>query len=311
MSNPARPKLKIAVGFVIISLIWGSTWLAIKIGLESVPPFYGAAIRFTVGLVILSLLLAVRKERIVLNRRSITLYLSLGLLSFGVPFALVYWSEQFIPSGLASILFAAYPFVVAIGSHLVLPGERLTVYKITGIGLGFIGVLAIFWSDLSLGSAGIGGMAAILLSTLLQGSSLVIIKRWNNGLRPMSLTFGGMLVGVVILYAAAFLFEQPSSIHLDAKGLFSILYLGSFGTVLTFVVYYWLLNHIEAVYLSLVSFVTPVLAVILGALVLGESFSSRVVLGAGLILAGIGVTNARDFLKTVASAGGKKKTENV
>lgn len=309
MSDLARPHMKIALGFAVISLIWGSTWLAIKIGLESVPPFYGAAIRFTVGSVILTLIVLLRRERMILSRRALMLYVTLGVLSFGIPYALVYWSEQYISSGLASILFAAYPFVVAIGSHLLLPGERLTLYKIAGIGIGFIGVLAIFWSDLSLGTAGVGGMIAILLSTALQGSSLVIVKRWNNGVSPTMLTLGGMLCGVVILYITAFLFETASAVHLDTKGVCSILYLGSFGTVLTFVIYYWLLNHVEAVYLSLMSFVTPVFAVVLGALVLGELFSSRVVLGAALILAGIVVSNARDFIRTITAAEGKRLPE--
>ncbi|HUN64602.1 MAG TPA: EamA family transporter [Bacteroidota bacterium] len=311
MSNTVRPTAKITAGFIVISLIWGSTWLAIKIGLDSVPPFYGAAIRFTVGSVILALLVLFRKERLSFDRGALAMYGTLGILSFGVPFALVYWSEQYIPSGLASVLFAAYPFVVAIGSHLLLAGERLTVYKSAGVLLGFTGVLAIFWSDLSLGSAGVGGMIAILISTFLQGTSLVIVKRWNRGLSPTVLTLGGMLVGVIILYAIAGVAERVADIRLDPKGICSILYLGSFGTVMTFVVYYWLLTHVEAVYLSLVSFVTPVLAVILGALVLGESFSSRVVLGAGLILAGIAVTNAHDLLTVVRTAAMKRNGERV
>ncbi len=292
----------IGVGFTVISLIWGSTWLAIKVGLDSVPPFYAVALRFTIASVVLWILVRVRKERINYSKNALLLYVSLAFLSFSFPYALVYWGEQYIASGLASVLFAAYPFVVAVASHLMLPSERLTFYKLAGIGLGFVGVLVIFWSDLGLGSASAAGMAAILVSTLLQGISLVIVKRMHQDISATVMTFGGMTIGTVIMYILAFLFDHASAIHLDEKGIVSILYLGTFGSVVTFVVYYWLLKHVEAVYLSLVTFVTPVLAVVLGAVLLGESFSWRVVLGSAFILAGILASNGGDLYQTLRSA---------
>lgn len=292
-------RTRIALGFITISIIWGSTWLAIKIGLESVPPFFGVAIRFAIAMLILAAIILIRRESIPLTRDAIWLYVSLAFLSFGIPYALVYWSEQYIASGLASVLFSAYPFVVAVGSHLLLPNERLNVFKIAGISLGFVGVLTIFWSDISLGTAGVSGMLAVLLSTLFQGTSLVIVKRFNKSISPTVLSFGGMTLGVIILFAIAFTFEDISKVSLDTKGVLSILYLATFGTVVTFVVYYWLLKHVEAVFLSLVSFVTPVLALILGAVFMDELFSSRAILGAGCILAGIVISNGRDFMTLI------------
>jgi drug/metabolite transporter (DMT)-like permease len=292
-------KALIVFGFVLISIIWGSTWLAIKIGLESVSPFYGVAIRFSVAAVILFVLLRLRGEKLLFDRSSITLYITLALLSFSFPFALVYWGEQYIPSGLASILFAAYPFVVALGSHFFLPNEPLNPYKVSGIALGFIGVLIIFWSDIHLGSSGTLGMIAVLVSTLLQGTSLVIVKRQNHQMSAIAMSLGGMIFGVLILYALAFFFEDFSTVHFDGKGIGSILYLGTFGTVVTFVVYYWLLKRIEAVYLSLVSLVTPVLAVFLGTFWLGEKLESRVFSGAALVLLGILIANGKDLLQSV------------
>jgi len=285
----------IGIGFALISLIWGSTWLVIKIGLESLPPFYAVAIRFTLATLILFAVMQVRGDRIPVDRTSVSLYLTVGLLSFSVPFALVYWGEQYIPSGLASVLFAVHPFIVAIGSQLFLPGERMSLLKVAGVCLGFLGILVIFWADVHPGGTGIRGMIAILLSTLLQGISLVIVKRKDRHVNPMALTFGGMLFGLCLLYAAAFLFEDASHIRLDQKGIGSIVYLGTFGSVVAFVTYYWLLKRVEAVYLSLVSFVTPVLAVILGAVWLHESLAPRIFSGAMLVLGGILVANGRDM----------------
>jgi drug/metabolite transporter (DMT)-like permease len=299
MMRMRSERFLMAAGFCLISIIWGSTWLFIKVGLESVPPFFAVAFRFTIAMVILAVIARVRGERLHFDRDSVTIYLTMAFLSFSIPFALVYWGEQYIGSGLASILFAIYPFVVAIGSHFFLPEEPLNPYKVVGIGLGFVGVLVIFWSDIHLGASATWGMAAVLTSTVLQGTSLVIVKRKAKHMSPTILSLGGMVFGVAILYAIAFTFEDVSQVHLDTVGLGSILYLSTFGTVVTFQTYYWLLKRIDAVYLSLVSLVTPILAVVLGTLVLGELLDSRIFAGAALVLAGILAANGKDLLRVV------------
>ena len=289
----------VSFGFIIISIIWGSTWLAIKIGLDSVPPFFAVALRFSLAMAIIWFIQKMRGERLPVDRTSISLYVTLAVLSFSFPFALVYWGEQYIGSGLASILFAVYPFVVATGSHFFLPNERLNLLKISGITLGFIGILIIFWADIHVGEKSTLGMVAVLASTLMQGTSLIIVKRLSKNISPASMSLGGMIFGVGIMYCLAFTRENISAITLDAKGVGSILYLGAFGTVVTFLIYYWLLKRVEAVYLSLVTLVTPVLAVILGTLWLHEALAPRVFTGAGLILLGILIANGRDLIAAV------------
>src|SRR5881394_1471916 len=120
-------KGKLAAGFVLVSIIWGSTWLVIKVGSGSVPPFFAAAMRFTIASLIIFVIMRVRGEKLPTDNPAMKLYLTLAVLSYSFPFALVYWGELYIPSGLASILFAVYPFVVAIGSHFVLAGERMNI----------------------------------------------------------------------------------------------------------------------------------------------------------------------------------------
>jgi len=288
-------RLLVVAGFTAISVVWGSTWLAIKIGLGSITPVFGVAIRFTLAALILALVLRLRGGRLTFDRTTTPVYLMLGIFSFSFPFVLVYWGEQYVSSGLASILFATYPFVVALLSHFLLPGEKLTPFKITGTLIGFAGVVVIFWSDLSTG--GIYGMAAILGSTVLQGFSLVMVKKIAKQIPPVQMTLGGMVFAIVILYVMAFMFEDFSTLRFDAAGVGSILYLGTFGSVLTFVTYYWLLKRVEALFLSLTALITPILAVILGALLLGEVLGDRVALGAALVLLGIVTANGRDFFK--------------
>jgi len=292
-------KIFVVIGFILISIIWGSTWFAIKIGLESVPPLYGVAIRFTLAVIILLIIMRFRGEQFPIDKDSLMLFLAMGVLSISLPFALVYWGEQYIPSGLASVLFAVYPFVVATYSHFMLPGEKLNPYKIIGIILGFLGILIIFWTDLRLGDASTLGMGAVLVSTLMQGMALVIIKKKGTHLSPVTLNVGGMLVGVIILYLMALEFENFSDIRFDEKGIGSILYLGTFGSVVTFVTYYWLLKRVEAVYLSLVSFVTPILAVILGIVFLNEILGPNIFSGAALVMLGILAANGKDVMKMI------------
>jgi drug/metabolite transporter (DMT)-like permease len=245
---------------------------------------------------ILICIMVVRKERLPLDRRSISIFLTLGFLSFSLPFAMIYWAEQYIPSSLASILFAIYPFVVAIGSHVALSGERFTTYKISGITLGFAGILIIFWEDIHIRGVSGTAMGAVLLSTVFQGISLVMVKKFGKHLSPVALNVGGMLAGIVVMYAIALVAEDFSALRFDAKGVGSLLYLGTFGTVATFMIYYWLLKRVEAVYLSLVSFVTPVLAVILGVVLLHEALGTQMFTGASLVLVGILVANGKDVL---------------
>ena len=299
-------RLRIWVGFSIVSFVWGSTWLAIKIGLENIPPFLGAGVRFAVATVILLIIVRIRKIRVPFTRDAKKVYLVLGILSFGIAYGLAYWGEQFITSGLCSVLFAAFPLCVAVFSHFVLENERLTVYKITGIALGVVGLAIIFWSDLSLsGSTGVLGIAALLLSAVLQGFTLVLIKKYGQPVSPFAMNLVGMGSGTIVLLVLGFAFESGQSIVWNSTAVGSVLYLAAIGSVLAFVTYYWLLKRIEAVYLALTTFINPIVAVILGAIVLGESLAPQTAVGAVFVLAGLLAANGKRLLELLRQASGR------
>jgi drug/metabolite transporter (DMT)-like permease len=300
-------RLKIIGGFILASTIWGSTWLAIKIGLGSIPPFFGAAFRFLIAMIVLLAVIKFRGIEFQNDKKSQQLYLISGLMAFGIPFALVYWGQQYIPSGLSSILFALYPFIVGILSHVMLPSEPLNVFKVSGILLGFFGIFIVFSQDIAWGGDSTSlGMLAIVLSSILQGFSLILIKKYGKHLNPFNLNLGGMTIGAMVLFCLALIFESPSDVHFDLKGVGSILYLGVLGSVVTFSVYFWMLKKVEAVYLSLLAFVTPILAIILGGIVLNEKLGVHVLQGGALVLLGILVANSKDFLKSVYKKKGIK-----
>jgi drug/metabolite transporter (DMT)-like permease len=292
-------RLRIIFAYVFVILIWGSTWLVIKLGLETLSPLFAAGLRFSVASLVLVGLVYFRRVSIPRHRRAITVYLIIALCSFSVPFAMVYWGEQYIPSGLASILFAVYPFSVALFSYFLLPSERLTRWTIAGIILGFAGIVAIFSNDVAIaGQYATWGMAAVLGSAVLQGFSIIALKKYGDDIHPFAVTLVPMSISALILIGAGLCLEQITLENFTATAIFSIFYLGIFGSVVTFVSYFWLLKRVEAVYLSLTAFVTPIIAVILGVVLVHEELRTTVFIGAGLVLCGIAVANAGDLRRS-------------
>jgi drug/metabolite transporter (DMT)-like permease len=287
-------RLLLWLGFALISTVWGTTWLAIRIGLESIPPFYAAAIRCLLAAGVLYAILRFTGGRIPATRLAWRVYLALGVLTIAIPFALIYWGQQYIPTGLSSILFGAFPFWVAVFSHLMLPEERLNGFKIAAVILGFAGVVVIFSADVYISDANaILGMMAVMVSTLLQAVALIYVKKYGRDVSPTAMNFVGMAMGGALLLLLSVALESGTPARWSVSGITSLLYLSLVGSVLTFVTYYWLLKRIEAVYLSLSSFINPLVAVAVGAAVLGERLPPSVFTGAALVLLGMLIANGK------------------
>ncbi len=289
-------RLKVIIGIVVVCLIWGTTWVAIKIGLRSIPPMLGASLRFLLASLFLLGLIEFRRVQFAKDKIFWKLGILMGLSSFGIPLALVYWGTQFIPTGLASILFATHPFAVALCSYFMLPTEHLSRAKLGGIILGFIGVYVIFASEYEFQSTfGVEGMIAIIASSALQAFALVTVKKYGRPYNPVSLNYVGMVIGGVLLAGTSFLMENHSGLVFNQGAILSLVYLALFGSVVTFVTYFWLLKHVEVVLLSLTAFVTPIIAVIAGVMVFDESFTTQMFAGSILVLAGILIANSTDL----------------
>lgn len=289
---------KIILGYILICLIWGSTWLAIRIGLDSLTPIFSAGVRFILASIFIYILMKLKNIELQRDSSSMRLYLILSLFSFTIPFGLVYWAEQFIPSGLASILFAMLPFGVIIFSFLAFENYKVSFNQFFGVLLGFAGIVIIFSENLSFNlSDYFWGTLAVLLSAFMQASIAVIIKKYGEHLNPLSMNFLPLLFAGLIMIIAAFMFENSSAWKFDYKAVGSIIFLSFFGTVVTFTTYYWLLKRINIVILSLSSFITPIVAVLLGWLILDESLSSYTIFGSSLVLIGILFANFRGLIK--------------
>lgn len=289
---------KIYSGYIALALIWGSTWLVIKIGLESFTPLFSAGIRFLIAALTIFVVLRIRSIKLQTDPIAIRLYLFMGFFSFYIPFGLVYWGEQYVNSGLASVLFAVYPFAVAGVSSVLIPEERVSREKIAGMVFGFSGIILIFWDDFNFDfNNQMLGMLAIVTSALMQSTVVVAVKKWGNHLNSFSMNFVPMAIAGILFSLSGILFEDYSYNKWDIRGLASIAYLGIFGSVVTFTTYYWILKRINVVLLSLLTFITPIVALLLGWIFYGEQLKSNQYAGSALVFAGILIANLFNRLK--------------
>lgn len=287
--------LKIIVLASLITLIWGTTWLVIKIGLGGASPLLSAGLRFLIaGTVLLSLVKIkhVPKPEGVRELRHIII---LGIFMFFVPYSLVYWGEQYIPSSLASIIFSAMPFSVIFFAHLLIPTEKFQLRKGIGTTIGFIGIILIFSEGhFNISNHFTLGMAAVLLSTTCSGFASVWGKKFREEIHPFQTTAYGMMFGSLLLLLFS-QFEPDRFFTPDLLTVGSILYLGIFGSAVTFSVYFWLMHHVEVVQLSFITFLSPVVAIFVGWLFLNEVLSVQTFLGSGLVFLGIFLADYKKY----------------
>ena len=275
----------------LLILIWGTTWAAIRVGLEGLPPFTGVAIRFGIAAGVLLIVARAMKWPLGSGSRAWFLWIVNATLSFSASYGVVYWAEQWVPSGLAAVLFSTFPLFVAIMAHFWLPGESLRLVSIVGVFVGFAGVVVIFSEDLS----GLAGQQirfasiVFLISPFVSALANVLIKRWGAGFHPMSLTAVPMAMTAVIMGGLAAGVERGRGISLDAASTAALGYLAVFGTAVTFFLYFWLLDRLPATRLSLITYGVPIVAVTVGTVFMNEPFTLRMLMGALLVLAGVGL----------------------
>jgi drug/metabolite transporter (DMT)-like permease len=278
-----------AVLFAVISLIWGSTWLAIKIGLVGVPPFLGAGLRFMLATVLVGLVLAARRRRFHLTADDRVCVLSLGLLVFWLDYAAVYWAETRISSGLTAILFSTMPLMTALLSAYWMRSETLGGRKVAGILVGVLGTALLFWPRERLGLSQAFGMLAALGGSLCAAINLVTMKKHGRHGDPFVLNFLGMGLGAACLIIMSAALESWSAVAWSQSNVLALFYLSVFGSVVAFSAYYSLIKRMDATLVSLITLVIPIVALVLGRAFLQESVTPMAVVGIATILAGVAI----------------------
>lgn len=277
-----------------LCLIWGSTWWVIKEGLRDLPPLTSAGLRFLIAFGILVALGPALSAREGGTRPPPWLWVTSGLTNFATAYSIVYVSETVLPSGLVSVLWAVFPLMTAIAAHHFLPGERLSVRQVAGLGLGFAGIVFLFLTDLTeLGPDALPMASFLLLSPLASTAGTVVVKRYGTKFSSVLLNRNGMGIGAAVLLVGAASFEADEPVQWSQAAIGSIAYLALFGTVVAFSLYFWLLRFAAANRMALVAFANPCIALGIGALVGGEPVTRYTVAGAGLVVVGIALVVLR------------------
>jgi len=264
-------KSKAVLYLLILGLIWGASFLFIKVCVTSIPLFTFVSGRMLMGTCVLYVLLRLQGDRMPPLGAAWTPFLVIGFFNALVPYGLIAWGEQHISSGLAAILNATTPIFTVLIAHYFISDERLTVGRIFGIVLGFVGIVVVMWPALQGGVVfDLWGQLAVVGGSLSYAIAIVYARNHLRGVTPIKTSIGMLGSGFVLTLPLVLLLENPLAIRPPLEAWASWTMLGVFGTALAYLFYYWLVGNAGATYASVVTFLLPPMGVFWGALLLGE-----------------------------------------
>ena len=281
--------------FLALGFFWGSSYLFIKIGVDNgLEPFTLITFRLLIGLILLAAVVAVAREPLPRDLRMYGHLLVMGVVNITIPFSLITFAEQTVDSSLASVINGAVPLFVIVIAALFLKGETVTVNRLVGLAVGFVGVALLVGVDIAdLSSANAVGELALLGATVSYAIGNVYSKAHVHGLRPMIPAVFQVFFGLLVTGALAFLFESPLTVAWVPESLFSVVWLGLLGSGLAYLAYFRILQRWGATRASMVAYLLPVFGIGLGALVLSEPITMSTLVGTILVIGGIALVNAR------------------
>jgi O-acetylserine/cysteine efflux transporter len=283
--------MKKTVVWLILCLIWGSTWIFIKVGLADLPPISFAAARFILSAAVVFAIIRVQEIPLPRTGAEWRLLALTGFLQFGLNYSSVFWSEQYITSGLAAVLQATITVFGLALAWIFLPDERVTARKLLAVAIGILGVTVIFIDQLKVENwMAFLGCVGIVGGSYCAAQASILVKARAASIHPASLLFGQMICALPFIIAYS-LFVEGNPLHFNwsATALVCVLYLSLIGTIAAFWLYYWLLKRVESTKAMMISLVTPLLAVLIGAITVGERLPPQTLLGGSMIIASIGL----------------------
>jgi drug/metabolite transporter (DMT)-like permease len=273
--------------YALLCLIWGSTWLVIKVGYGGLGPFNVSALRFFIAAALMALAALAARARWPRGSREWFAVAVVGLLMFAGDYGLIYWAEQYIESGLTAVLFATLPLMTLFAARAYLPGEHITARKLAGSVFAVIGTLALFADRLRLDSGAVAPMLAVLAAVACAAIASVVGKRDAHDVPAATLNATSMLIGATALLVASLASGDGFRLPTTAATWAAVAYLAIAGSVLAFLVYFSLLKTWSVMSLSFISVFTPIIALALGFVFLGEPLTAWKMAGSGLILVAV------------------------
>jgi len=269
--------------FVTCGAVWGTTFLAIRVGNESVPALWACTLRLILAAVILSVFVVTSRQNWP-KGEALTAACWYGFLEFGVGLPLLYWGERVVPSGLAAVLYAVCPITAMIGAK-ALGMEHWNARKLGAAFFAFAGVVIIFWREV-LAGASPAGYASILLAACVAPMAPLMLQRG-----PQQSAIGsnavGALVGIPTCLIASFALGESHGLPTTPNQAGPILYLAIMSSVVAFGLFAWLVNHWKATSIAFLGVIVPVIAVVAGTVFRGEKFAPGAPIGAAVVIAGV------------------------
>lgn len=278
--------MSVPAAYIGVILIWSTTPLAIKWSGEGPGFLFGLTARMVLGTILCVALLKVLRVAFPWDGPARRTYLAAGLPLYGGMLS-VYWSAQYVPSGLVSVIFGLTPVVTGILAAWWLAERSLTLPKLSGMAAAFVGLIFIFKSGLHAGAGAAPGLGGLLLSVLLHSASSVWIKRIGAAVPAVAVTTGALIIASTLYLATWAVWDGAWPHRLPVKAVSSIVYLGVFGSVIGFILYYYALKRLAASQMALITLVTPVSALWLGHSINGEAIGMEIASGTALILMGL------------------------
>jgi len=278
--------VSVPVAYIGIILIWSTTPLAIQWSGDGVGYLFGVTSRMILGVLVGLMVAGLFNVRLPWHAEARRTYLAAGL---GLFFAMtsVYWASQFIPSGWMSVLFGLAPIVTGLIATLWLTEQALNATRIVGMLLGLAGLAIMSLGSQQLGPQAAYGILGMVFSVIAYSVSAVAVKRIGADVPALATTIGGLMVAVPLLVLVYLLAGDPLPASVSYRAMWSIIYLGIVGSVLGFALYYYVLRHVEATRVALITLITPVLALLLGHLLNGEALQTEAMIGSAAILSGL------------------------
>jgi drug/metabolite transporter (DMT)-like permease len=281
------PPLRVVAAYVSVALIWGSTWGAIKIGVTDVPPFVFAFARAVAVASVLTIVALGLRQPFPRGRRPLVVATIVGVINIGLTWAIIFWSEQFVPSGLVAVFGSAAPVWTALLAHFMVKGDRLSALKIFGLVLGLGGtVLLIGAPDKAGGTAGLVATGLLALMPITWAIAAILQSRFLTKVAPIPTVAVGTWASALLLAPLA-LVQLPQGEHWTLASVLAFVWLVLFGTCFAMVVQMWLYRKLRPTTITLIQVVVPAEAILIGTLWLGESVTIRILGGAALVVAAV------------------------
>jgi drug/metabolite transporter (DMT)-like permease len=288
-------KIKEWGAFVLLGLIWGSSFLWIKIAVEDVAPFVVVSFRVLFGLIGLLAVMVWQRQSIPRDRPTLLKYLFMGVFNVVVPFLLITWGETHIDSSLAAILNATTPLFVIVIAHFGLHDEKITGPRLAGLIVGFVGVIVLVSQDFRPEAlqSDLLGQLAVLLAAISYAVALVFTRRQLRNAKPVVQSTMILVFATSIMWLITPVVERPLVLPAQPIAWLAVVWLGLLGLCVAYLLFFWLNNVWGPTRASLVTYVFPVVGVMLGVIFLNETLNWNMVLGSALVVGGIVVVNRK------------------